>query len=171
MSDSEAASTKADLEALKALEANAAELERIETLLDRFNVFEAIGFVGQEVKHSRFLAFLLDPKQNHGLGDLFLKSLLREVATSAAKTSVPIVLPEDFGATDLAQTLVHREHQHVDILLTNEDHKLAVIFENKIWTAEHSDQLSRYYRTVKDSYPGWHIFGIYLSPFGGVAPH
>ncbi len=55
---SESASTQADFEALKALQADAPELERIENLLDRFNVFETIGFVGQEVMRSRFLAFL-----------------------------------------------------------------------------------------------------------------
>jgi hypothetical protein len=65
-------STEADLEALRALQADASELERIQNLHDRFNVFETIGFVGQEVVHPRFLAFLLDPKQNHGLGDLCL---------------------------------------------------------------------------------------------------
>ena len=40
MSESEAASTEADLEALRALQADALDLERIESMLDRFNVFE-----------------------------------------------------------------------------------------------------------------------------------
>jgi hypothetical protein len=57
MSESETTSTAADLEALKQLQADASELERIEELLDRFKVFEAIGFAHQEVMHSRFLAF------------------------------------------------------------------------------------------------------------------
>ena len=61
MNESEAASTEADPAALKALQADASELERIKGLLDRFNVFEAIGFVRQEVKHSSSLAFRLDP--------------------------------------------------------------------------------------------------------------
>jgi hypothetical protein len=60
MGEPEAASTKADLEALEALQAHASQLEHIDSLLGRFNVFEAIGFVKQEVEHSRFLAFLLD---------------------------------------------------------------------------------------------------------------
>ncbi len=64
---------KNDLEALRALEADASELERIEALLNRFNVFETIGFVNQDLMHSNFLASLLDPRQNHGLGDAFLE--------------------------------------------------------------------------------------------------
>ena len=80
-------------------------LERIRTLLDRFNVFEAIGFVGQELMHSQFLAFLLDPKQNHGLEDAFLRRLLYEV-------SLP--LSQDLRDKDLGNTLVHREWGNVD---------------------------------------------------------
>ncbi len=64
---------KNNLEALRALEADASELECIEALLNRFNVFETIGFVDQELMHSNFLASLLDPRQNHGLGDAFLE--------------------------------------------------------------------------------------------------
>ncbi len=51
MSEPYAAPSQADLDALKALEADAPELERLEDLLDRFNVFEAIGFVDQLAKH------------------------------------------------------------------------------------------------------------------------
>jgi PD-(D/E)XK nuclease superfamily protein len=76
MSEPEPTSTEADLKALKALQADASELEHIETLLNRFNVFETIGFVDQELMHSRILAFLLSPNQNHGLGDRFLKRFL-----------------------------------------------------------------------------------------------
>ena len=50
------------------------DLERLEALLAEFNIFEAIGVVRQELRHSDFLAFLLDPHQSHGLGDDFLKA-------------------------------------------------------------------------------------------------
>ncbi len=83
MSESEATSAQADLAALKALQADAPELERIESLLDRFNVFETIGFITKETAHSRFLAFLLDPVQKHDLGDVFLKRVLRKALGSA----------------------------------------------------------------------------------------
>jgi hypothetical protein len=87
MSEAEAASTKADLDALRALQADASELERIERLLDRFNVFETIEFTRDELMHSRFLAFLLDHKKNDGLRDQFLKGVLRGFW-------VPFITPE-----------------------------------------------------------------------------
>ena len=58
-------------DALKALEdfvVGNPELEELEALLSQFNLFEAIGAVRMEVRHSDFLAFLLDPAQKHGLG-------------------------------------------------------------------------------------------------------
>jgi hypothetical protein len=91
LSESEAASSQADLVALKALQADDSELESIEELIDRFNLFEAIGFTNQEVMHSRFLAFLLDPRQNHGLSDLFLRSFVQKCSESTDKNSLPRV--------------------------------------------------------------------------------
>ena len=44
-------------------------------MLDRFNVFETIGFVDQELMHSNFLASLLNPRQNYGWRDAFLRKL------------------------------------------------------------------------------------------------
>ncbi len=44
-----------DLEALRALQADASELQRMQDLLNRFNVFQTIGFVDQELMHLRFL--------------------------------------------------------------------------------------------------------------------
>jgi hypothetical protein len=161
---------KTDLEALQALQADASELDRVESLLFRFNVFEAIGFVTQELMHSRLLAFLLAPRQNHGLGDLFLKRVLREVLSSTAETPLPDFF-ENLDQINLDETLVRTEHQHIDSLLTNEDHELAVIVENKVWTSEHSDQLDRYYQQVKKDHPGWQVLGIYLTPYGNRPSH
>jgi PD-(D/E)XK nuclease superfamily/Domain of unknown function (DUF3387) len=165
MNESRPASTEADLEALEALQADASELEQIEELLDRFNVFEAIGFIGQEVTHSRFLAFLLDPGQNHGLGDLFLRSFLLKCSESTDWD----LQPQANGDGRLRQTTVHTEvytgDGKIDILVLNESEGWAVIIENKIWTTEHSNQLEKYYRFVKKTYSSYQVRGIYLTPF------
>ena len=165
MSESEAGSTEYDFQALRALQADASELERIEGLLDRFNVFETIGFVGQELVHSRFLSFLLDPRQKHGLGDAFFKGVLREALVSSDEATL-VDLRENLDAMDLSDTLVRREHRFIDLLLENEHHELAVIVENKVWTTDHSNQLERYHRIVEANHPVWRVLGIYLTPFG-----
>ena len=117
MGEREAASTRADLEALKAMQADVSELEHIENLLDRFNVFEAIGFIGQELMHSRLLAFLLDPNESHGLGTSFLEGFLQKVSESTEGVSLPS------GGSDLRQATVRTEvptsDGRMDILLTD----------------------------------------------------
>jgi hypothetical protein len=57
--------------------ANNADLERLESLLNQFNIFEAVGMVRQEIRHSHFLAFLLNPSASHRLRDIFLKPTFR----------------------------------------------------------------------------------------------
>jgi hypothetical protein len=173
MSGSEADQHEADLDALKALQADATELEHIASLLDRFNVFETIGFVSQEVMHSRFLAFLLDPQQSHGLGNSFLEVFLRMVSMSTKGASLPSF--DITGSGDLDRTRVRTEvytgDGRIDILLLNEAEKWAMIIENKVWTFEHHDQLDRYYRFVEEAHPSWQILGVYLTPFGQAPTH
>ncbi len=177
MSEPEAASNQADLEALKALEADASELERLETLLDRYNVFETIGFIKDEGMHSNFLAFLLDPKRNDGLGDRVIKGVLRETLTLAQKTLPPLEFEgldrvlENLDGMDLSQTVVRRENYDIDILLTNEHCKLAVIIENKIRAGEGPAQLEKYDGFVRHTYYGWDLLKIYLTPHGATPTH
>jgi len=146
-----------------------AELELLETLLDQFNIFEAIGAVRQELRHSDFLAFLLDPQQSHGLGDTFAKKLLQRVLLAYESASLPIS-PIDLDVWSFDHVLVLREWRDIDILMVDEDqtHQLVVIIENKIDSTEGTDQLKRYYERVQQDYPGWKTVGIYLTPEGDV---
>lgn len=43
------------------------DLAVLESLSRRFNIFESLGAVHNERRHSSFLGFLLNPKANHGL--------------------------------------------------------------------------------------------------------
>src|SRR6476661_6772979 len=84
----EAENVAGDLAALEDFVLENEDLERLEAQLDRFNIFKAVGAVRQELRHSDFLAFLMDPQQAHGLGVLFVTRLLqralREFAPAGA---------------------------------------------------------------------------------------
>jgi hypothetical protein len=120
---------------------------------------------GKNYGHSDFLAFLLDPQQNHGLGDAFLKRLLQKALASAPDT-VSSVTPIDLDIWSLDEVFVRREWQNIDILLEDEPHRLVIIIENKISSSEHSNQLCRYYCRVRQQHPDWSIIGLYLTPDG-----
>jgi hypothetical protein len=153
-----------DLESLSALVVNNPDLEKLESLLQQFNIFEALNAVHIELRHSDFLAFLLNPAQNHGLGDIFVKRLLQR-ALIANGSDLPIT-PVKLDVWDLDEIVVQREWENIDILLTDEPHKVAVIIENKVDSTEHSNQLQRYRRVVEEHYPNWNILGLLLTPEG-----
>lgn len=48
------------------------ELERLEATVDSFNPFVAMRWTRQETRHSTFLAWLLNPRETHGLVGAFL---------------------------------------------------------------------------------------------------
>ena len=143
---------------------NNPDLVRLESLLSKFNLFEAIGGVRQELRHSNLLAFLLDPSQSHGLGTIFLKELLQRVLSQTGIESA--VSLSDLDAWGLDAATVQREWHHIDVLVIDNINRFCVIIENKIDTGEHSDQLNRYYRDVQSHYPGYKIVALHLTPDG-----
>ncbi len=159
-----------DRKVLEDFVVNNADLERLEALLNRFNIFEAVGFVWQEIRHSTFLAFLLDPRASHGLGDAFAKRLLQQAVMDAPNTPVPVT-PIELSLWDLGQMEVWREWKRIDIFLLDEREKLAVIIENKIGAGEHGDQLDRYHAAVREEYPGYRLLALYMTPGGDEPSH
>lgn len=65
-------------------------ISRIEGRLGGFNIFEAIGHTRAEMRHSDFLAFLLDPNRDHGLGSEFLSRFVIEVVKEIPSRERPI---------------------------------------------------------------------------------
>lgn len=125
----------------------------------RFNILGALSLGRQELRHSALLAYLLDPGKPHGLGDRFARALLDRAAP---------LLPEalDVSALSLIGMTVRTEADNIDVLIESPADQLVVILENKVDSDEHSDQLSRYYDTVRRARPGWRIVGVYLTLLG-----
>ncbi len=149
---------------LEALIVENPDLERLEVLLDQFNIFEALNAVRVEMRHSDFLAYLLNPNQNHGLGDLFAKRLIQRAITSAP--GLTTIRPIDLDINDLDSAIVLREWQNIDILLLDEKNGVGVIIENKVDSNEHGNQLTRYRQVIQQYYPDIQQICIFLTPEG-----
>lgn len=160
-------SIQSDKTDLQNLIVNNPEFEQLEHLLSKFNLFEALGIVHQEIRHSDFLAFLLNAQGNHGLGDIFVKRLLQEAIGLADFPKQ--ITPLDLALWNLNDIEIRREWHSIDILVLDNLHKLAFIIENKIHSGEHDDQLARYKKVVTQNFPGYDIIGIFLSPDGQIA--
>ena len=59
------------------------DLLALEFLIGKFNIFDALKIARAEIRHSNFLAFLLDPAESHGHGQLFLNALLMDLLKTA----------------------------------------------------------------------------------------
>ena len=134
-------------------------LAQLDALLRRplpFNILTALGVGRQELRHSALLAYLLDPRQPHGLSDHVARVLLRRAAPLLAE-------PLELESLALGNLTVQREWSFIDILVESPADKLVIIIENKVDSGEHSNQLTTYYQKIRKHRPGWRVIGIYLT--------
>ena len=141
---------------------NSEELGRIESKANKFNIFRTLKLSNQELKHSRFIAWILDPRETHSLKDYPLKEFLKSLSLFDSR-SLSIF---DLDAWDLTDTDVFLEVDNIDVLLVNHVHKFVYVIENKIWTSNHDQQLTRYKNIVDKKYPDYKKFFLYLTPMG-----
>ncbi|MFC1744431.1 PD-(D/E)XK nuclease family protein [Candidatus Riflebacteria bacterium] len=136
-------------------------LEKLELELDKPNFFRIVRMENVEIRHSNFLAWLLSPQENHGLGNLFLKKFLKDIFALKSDQGF-----DEFSIDllDLFNIEVRREWNNIDLLIIAE--KFDVCIENKVWTSEHSNQLTKYRNIVKKTFPEHQRFFVYLTPFG-----
>ena len=137
------------------------QFDKLELGLKNPNIFEILRISKNELKHSNFLSWLLDPNESHKLGDIFLKRFLREVFSSDLFSGIEQV---DVEAMDLSKVEVFREWMNIDILIKLPN--TVVCIESKVLSKEHSNQLSRYKKTIETQFPDLNKTFIYLTPEG-----
>lgn len=139
-----------------------AELER---LLSEFNLFRLLGLGSYEETHSRILAWLLNPRENHRLGAAFLNKFLAAtmpLARSGADWSAAQVQRE-------WRNLVDGQQGFLDLLILDEERQFLCAIENKVRSGEHSGQLTRYRQALENRYPEFTRRYLFLSPWGTLA--
>jgi hypothetical protein len=133
-------------------------LQNIERRLDqeagrRFNIFENI-FTPNEVATSRVLAFLIDPAEAHGQGDVFLRAFIRKF------------VPKWQGTFSFSKACKALTSEQIDVVISDGTHWLGI--ENKIFNApEQKRQAGRYLEALQQKALDQESYRlIYLSPTG-----
>lgn len=136
-------------------------LEQLELKLHEPNFFYILNFQKVEIRHSNFLAWLLDPKENHRLGDLFLKRVLKDIFSNQNYDWI-----DEFtvDSLELSNVEIRREWNYIDILIITND--FIICIENKIDSKEHSNQLQRYINIIDTNYQNLNKAFVYLTPYG-----
>lgn len=132
------------------------EMDRING--SKFNIFQVLNIAEDELKHSLFLAELLNPKGRHGQGSLFLKLFVEKVGIDDFDTESSNVETEKYIGK-----ISESESGRIDIFLEDKDRKTIVI-ENKIYAGDMPQQLIRYYK-FSSQYNSKNI--LYLTLNGG----
>ena len=145
--------------------ANNYDLESLEAKLNEFNPLKVLKVDHYEIRHSNILAWLLNPKENHNLGDAFIKKILSEVIINNEnlETDLDVFRVQEFSYLDFE---VYREWKNIDVLLVSEKNKVAVLIENKIHSKESKDQLNRYLKDVQKEFNSMDVIPVFLSLSG-----
>lgn len=125
----------------------------------RFNIFETLGMSDDELLHSRFLAFLLDPDARHDQGALFLRSFLSRFRLVTDLTRV---------CDESPSITVHTEFPvaegRLDVIVFMDT--AAICIENKIWSAEQKKQIARYQKYLASLKGSLEKAIVFLTPDG-----
>lgn len=153
------------LQVVKAL-LNAQELNRANYAGRLAENFAPISlFHPDEPDISRVLAFLLDPKESHDQGDLFLDAfcqlLRKSPVLSSYETGKAFINIPQFGDSPSIFVEYAIPDGRMDILIRNADS--AICIENKPWSQDGKDQLKTYAQWLQTQreIKNWTI--VYLS--------
>lgn len=138
---------------------NNPEVAYLSDYYNQCTTWDRLGVARQETSHSSFLAWLLNPKGNHGLGEIPLRKFLR-LLVSAQKLPINDIVPENDKINDtlerkficdsypLNDCSIEREYSctckdgnngRIDIFITfklNTEEEINIVLENKVGAPE-----------------------------------
>ena len=138
-------------------------LNEIEANVDNFNVFEILGTINTEIRHSNMLAWLFNPNEVHGLNDLFIKKFI-EIYLNKSSVEMDDNFVLKMLLKDFDDVIVRREWNHIDVLLISEANKVIFAIENKIWSKESKGQLNKYQHVLESEFFDYEKNYIFLTP-------
>ena len=150
----------------RALQEFLMDIECLDELLpwtEKFNLFDILKISRAELRHSNMLGWMLDPNENHGFGDAFLKSIIQRLAEKDAEGRYDLF---KLLLLDMHSFTVYREWKNIDILLVSDKEKLVIGIENKVGSHEHDDQLNRYRELLEADYAEYERIYVFLTPDG-----
>lgn len=158
---------ESDKEALLKFMQDAECLDALSKWTNDFNIFDVLKISRTEIRHSNLLSWLIDPNENHGLGDSFLYGIIALLSKELdQKTALHLL------SSDLYSYNVFREWNHIDILLISNQNRVVLAIENKVGAHEHNSgnseesQLITYKNKITSHYYDYTKIYIYLTPDG-----
>lgn len=136
------------------------------------NLFRVLNSARTEIRHSRVLAWLLNPNENHGLGDAFLSRFIAMIVQKGYLSQEKAI---KFLTSDLYSVRVDVEWENIDILLYSRSEHILIAIENKIDSTEHNagssniSQLKKYSNKIENHFKDYDAVKLFLT-IDGTAP-
>ena len=140
---------------------NDPDFEKLELDIKKPNIFSILNISKTEIRHSNFLAWILDPNENHGLNKTILVKVLRDIFSD---DKVVNYTQFDIELLNFNNVEIRREWKNIDILILLDN--IVIAIENKILSTDHTNQLERYQKITNDFFPRKDKVFVYLTPFG-----
>lgn len=143
-----------------------ADFIKLNSVLNKFNVFHATDMKKREVKHTKFLAYLLDPNESHGFGKKILTDFLLKCIGLGMRFNI---FDYDLDFSEV-KTEVKLGKGRIDVLIAipekSCEKKLIICIENKIRAHEANGQLDTYKNHIDAKHPNDCKFYLYLTVDG-----
>lgn len=143
--------------------------QQLNSNVNSFNALKILKLENYEIRHSNILAWLLDPKENHGLRDTFMRKFLEYLILNEENNAHPHL--ENVISLlnhSLMESHVYREvrthnNRYIDLVIMNQQQKFVIIIENKFYSSESKNQLDDYLSFIEQSVSDFNIIPIYLT--------
>lgn len=150
-----------DEEALHRFLMDAECLDALMPWTESFNIFDVLKTSDSAAYHNRMLAWLLDPKESHGMGDLFLRSMIQE-----------LVQDDCFGIYDHLRLLesdtyhfaVYEDWQNMDLLAVSDEEATVIAIVNMIGNKPQEKPLNKFQMTVRNEFREYEKIFVCMIP-------
>ena len=154
---------------------------QLNSKFNSFNPLKVLRIEQFEIRHSNVLAWLLDPSENHHLGDFFVKKVLSRIFTRAENEER--ILNEtidylNYHFASYSDLEVFREvrtttGRYIDLVAKSDDQKTVLIIENKFHAGESEGQLDDYLQYIRnqEQYKDFTIIPIFLTLNNAAPSH
>lgn len=130
-------------------------LKRLMQSGERFNIFSALWLDRRENYHSRFIAYLLDPRAHHDQGAKFLRCFFDKLGIEDPSSLSVASVTAEYSVGELGR---------LDLVISTP--QSIIVIENKIDAGEQEDQISRYRKWLDDNHHGRKQRLLFLTPTG-----
>ncbi|RHW35904.1 hypothetical protein D1B33_12485 [Lysinibacillus yapensis] len=148
---------------------NDATFQQLNQQVNSFNTLKVLKLENHEIRHSNILGWLLNPRENHGLRDYFLRKMVEHLILSEENSNnVQYETVGDILNQSLMDSHVYREvkttnNRFIDLLIVNQQTKTVLLIENKFYSTESKDQLDDYLNFIDETFKDFTIIPIYLT--------